>query len=34
LKDIEDGPKYAKVVKLDKEEREIVEGEIDFDVRQ
>ncbi|KAI1810192.1 acylphosphatase [Poronia punctata] len=34
LKAIDDGPRYAKVVKLDKEDRDVVEGEDQFDVRR
>jgi acylphosphatase len=34
LKEIDKGPKHAHVVKLDKEEREAVEGEADFEIRR
>ncbi|KAI0136427.1 acylphosphatase [Xylariales sp. AK1849] len=34
LKDIDRGPTYAKVVKLDKEERDVQEAESHFDLRQ
>jgi acylphosphatase len=33
LKDIDNGPRYAHVVKLDKEDRELVEGETEFEIR-
>ena len=34
LKDVDKGPSHAHVVRLDKEDREIVEGEKDFEVRR
>jgi len=34
LKAIDRGPRYARVVKLDKEDRELIEGEIQFEVRR
>jgi acylphosphatase len=33
LKDVDNGPRYAKVVRLDREERDLVEGEAGFEVR-
>ena len=33
LEDIDNGPRSAKVVKLDKEDREVVDGESGFKVR-
>jgi acylphosphatase len=33
LKDVDNGPKHAKVVRLDKEDREVVEDETSFEVR-
>jgi acylphosphatase len=33
LKHIDEGPTHAKVVKLDKEERDVKDGESKFDVR-
>ena len=33
LKDVDQGPRSAKVVKLDKEDRDVVEDEADFQVR-
>ncbi|KAI3343023.1 acylphosphatase [Ustulina deusta] len=34
LKAIDSGPRHARVVKLDREPRELIEGEIQFDVRR
>ncbi|TRX97870.1 hypothetical protein FHL15_001080 [Xylaria flabelliformis] len=34
LKAIDEGPRHARVVKLDKEDRELVEGESQFEVRR
>lgn len=34
LKQIDDGPTHARVVKLDKEERDLQEGESSFEVRR
>ncbi|KAI0864202.1 acylphosphatase [Xylaria cubensis] len=34
LKAIDEGPRHARVVKLDKEDRELVEGESRFEVRR
>ncbi|KAK4226908.1 Acylphosphatase-like domain-containing protein [Podospora fimiseda] len=34
LKDVDKGPKGSKVVRLDKEDREVVEGEEGFEVRR
>ncbi|KAL2159169.1 hypothetical protein VTH06DRAFT_2601 [Thermothelomyces fergusii] len=34
LKHIDNGPRHAHVVKLDKEEREPVEGETEFEIRR
>ncbi|GKT40102.1 uncharacterized protein ColSpa_00283 [Colletotrichum spaethianum] len=34
LKDIDEGPRSAKVVKLDQEERDLIEDEKDFLVRR
>ncbi|KAK1757638.1 Acylphosphatase [Echria macrotheca] len=34
LKEVDDGPRHAKVVRLDKEERDIVEGEEGFGIRR
>jgi hypothetical protein len=33
LKDVDNGPRHAKVVRLDKEERDLLEGEAGFEVR-
>ncbi|KAK3937099.1 Acylphosphatase-like domain-containing protein [Diplogelasinospora grovesii] len=34
LKDIDKGPRHAHVVRLDKEDRDVVEGEESFEVRR
>ncbi|KAJ2902564.1 acylphosphatase [Zalerion maritima] len=34
LKAVDDGPKHAHVVKLDKEDRDLVEDETDFEIRR
>ena len=34
LKDVDKGPRHAHVVKLDKEDRDAVEGETAFEVRR
>ena len=34
LKHINIGPRHAHVVKLDKEDREVVEGETEFEIRR
>ncbi|KAI0456629.1 acylphosphatase [Xylaria acuta] len=34
LKAVDQGPRYARVVKLDKEDRELVDGESQFEVRR
>jgi acylphosphatase len=34
LKDVDKGPRHSKVVKLDQEERELVEDEAEFEVRR
>lgn len=34
LKDVDEGPRSAKVVKLDQEERDLIEDEKDFLVRR
>ncbi len=34
LKDIDRGPRHAKVVRLDKEDRDVVDGETGFEVRR
>ncbi|GAP86006.2 putative acylphosphatase [Rosellinia necatrix] len=34
LRAIDQGPRYAHVVKLDKEDRELIEGETEFKVRR
>ncbi|KAK3394593.1 Acylphosphatase-like domain-containing protein [Podospora didyma] len=34
LKDVDKGPKHSHVVRLDKEDRDVVEGETDFSVRR
>ena len=34
LKDVDSGPRGSHVVKLDKEDREVVEGEAGFEIRQ
>lgn len=33
LKDVDKGPRHAHVVRLDHEDREVVEGETEFEVR-
>jgi acylphosphatase len=33
LKHVDKGPRHAHVVKLDKEDREVVEGETEFEIR-
>ncbi|KAK4099754.1 Acylphosphatase [Parathielavia hyrcaniae] len=34
LKHVDKGPRGARVVKLDKEDREVVEGETEFEIRR
>lgn len=34
LKDVDKGPSHAHVVKLEKQDRDVVEGEKDFEVRR
>jgi acylphosphatase len=34
LKAIDQGPRLARVVKLDKEHREVIDGELQFEVRR
>ncbi|KAH7162980.1 acylphosphatase [Dactylonectria estremocensis] len=34
LKDVDNGPRHATVVRLDKEDRDVVEGEDSFEVRR
>ncbi|TGJ82271.1 hypothetical protein E0Z10_g6489 [Xylaria hypoxylon] len=34
LKAIDQGPRYARVVKLDKDNRDLIEGETQFEVRR
>ncbi|KAH6854445.1 Acylphosphatase-like domain-containing protein [Chaetomium sp. MPI-CAGE-AT-0009] len=34
LKHVDNGPRHAHVVRLDKEDREVVEGEVEFEIRR
>lgn len=34
LKHVNNGPRHSQVVRLDKEDREVVDGEVEFEIRR